>query len=286
VSARDGNDLRPSLVASFLLHAGLLVATLVAWPWFSKPMHLGASVPVTIVSTAPEANVRPAEQAPVEEMAATPEPTVAPPEPIAPPTPAPPAPPVKSAPAPAPKPQPAKTQPKPVTPKPVPTPAPPQPAPKKAAPAPKKQPLLDLDALAASIRTKPSGKSASGGAKGPPHPERAAQARPAVGQASALAASALSNLSADLARRWNPNCEVEGGANVDIRVAMKLDEGGNVVGSLEATGQNSSDPVVKAAADRAVRAIRAAEPFQNLPAELYGERIIIRFNARSACATG
>jgi len=44
--------------------------------------------------------------------------------------------------------------------------------------------------------------------------------------------------------------------------------------------------VVKAAADRAVRAIRQAEPFQNLPAELYGERIIVRFNARSACASG
>lgn len=270
MSAVERSDMRRPLVVSFLLHAGLLIATLVTWPWFSKPMHLGASVPVTIVSTAPEANVRPAEQAPVEEMAATPEPEPAPPEQVAPPTPAPPTPPTKTVPTP---------------PQPAPKPVAPTPAPKKAEP-PKKQSMLDLDALAASIKSKASGKPASGARKGPPHPERAAQARPAVGQASALAASALSNLSADLARRWNPNCEVEGGANVDIRVAMRLDKSGQVVGPLEASGQNSSDPVVKAASDRAVRAIRAAEPFQNLPAELYGERIIIRFNARNACASG
>ena len=270
MSALERTDMRRPLIGSFLLHAGLLIATLVTWPWFSKPMHLGASVPVTIVSTAPESNVRPAEQAPVEEMAATPEPEPAPPQQVAPPTPAPPAPPTRAVPTPP------QSAPKPVA---------PTPAPKKAEP-PKKQSLLDLDALASSIRTKASGKPASGARRGPPHPELAAQARPAVGQASALAASALSNLSADLARRWNPNCEVEGGANVDIRVAMKLDKAGNVVGGLDVAGQTSSDPVVKAASDRAVRAIRAAEPFQNLPAELYGERIIIRFNARSACASG
>ena len=272
MSARDGADMRRPLAASFALHAGLLIATIISWPWLSKPLHIGSAVPVTIVATAPEANVRPAEQAPVEEMAATPEPQPnTPPEQVAPQAPTPPTPPQRSIP------QPPTPAPKPVT---------PQPAPKKATPQPKKQPMLDLDALAASIKNKASGKAASGANKGPPHPERAAQARPAVGQASALAASALSNLSADLARRWNPNCEVEGGANVDIRVAMKLDKSGEVVGSLEVSGQNSADPVVKAASDRAVRAIRQAEPFQNLPAELYGERIIVRFNARSACASG
>ena len=270
--ARERTDMRRPLLMSALLHGGLAAAVLISWPWLSKPIRIGASVPVTIVATAPDANVRPAEQAPIEEMAATPEPTpVTPPEQVAPPTPAPPAPPQKVVPHP---------------PQPTPKPVAPTPAPKKAAPQPQKQPLLDLDALAASIKSKASGKPASGARKGPPHPERAAQARPAVGQASALAASALSNLSADLARRWNPNCEVEGGANVDIRVAMKLDKTGNVVGGLDVTGQNSSDPVVKAASDRAVRAIRQAEPFQNLPAELYGERIIVRFNARSACASG
>lgn len=272
MSARDGADMRRPLAVSFALHAGLLIATIISWPWLSKPLHLGAAVPVTIVATAPEANVRPAEQAPVEDEAATPEPTpLTPPEQVAPQAPAPPTPPKKSTP------QPPTPAPKPVT---------PQPAPKKAAPKPKKEPLLDLDALAASIKSKASGKPASGAKKGPPHPERAAQARPAVGQASALAASALSNLSADLARRWNPNCEVEGGANVDIRVGMRLTGDGYVDGALQASGQTSSDPVVKAASDRAVRAIRQAEPFQNLPSELYGERIIVRFNARSACASG
>jgi outer membrane biosynthesis protein TonB len=250
----------------------VLAAALISWSW-GKPVRLDAAVPVTIVANAPVSNVRPAVQAPVEAEALTEAPAPdATSEPVAPPTPAP-------EPAPSPKPTPAaKAQPKPAptpTPKPVAKPSPP----KKAA-------ALDLDALAASLKPKGSGKPKSSAQKGISRAETAVQARPAVGQASALAASALGSLSADLARRWNPNCEVEGGSNVDIRVAFRLDKGGNVVGQPEASGENATDLVVKAASDRAKRAIRQAEPFPDLPPELYGERIIVRFNARSACATG
>lgn len=265
--ARDRTGMTPSMLGSALLHAGVLAAALVSWSW-GKPDRMEASVPVTIVANAPVSNVRPAVQAPVEAEALTEAPVPeATPEPVAPPVPEPP--------APTPKPA-AKTPPKLApTPKPAAKPAPP----KKAA-------ALDLDALAASLKPKASGKPKSSAQKGASRAETSVQARPAVGQASALAASALGSLSADLARRWNPNCEVEGGSNVDIRVAFRLDKAGAVIGQPEASGENSSDPVVKAASDRAKRAIRQAEPFPDLPRELYGERIIVRFNARSACATG
>jgi protein TonB len=275
--ARERTAMTPSLLGSALLHGGLLVATLVSWPWLSKPMKMESSVPVTIVANAPATNIRRAIQAPepMEALTETPVPEATP-EPVAPPAPEPP--------APAPKPV-AKA-----AAKPMPKPAPPTPAPKKAEakPQPKKAaPTLDLDALAQSLKpAKASGKPKSSAAKGPSRSETAAQARLAAGPATGLAASALSSLGADLARRWNPNCAVEGGSDVDIRVAFRLNDAGHVVGQPESSGESSANPVVKAASDRAKRAIRQAEPFENLPDDLYGERIVVRFNARTACATG
>lgn len=265
--ARERTDITPSLLGSVLLHGGLVLATLISWPWGS-PMRMEASVPVTLVAQAPVSNIRPAEQAPEEAPAMTEEPVPAEtPEPAAPPAPE--ALVVQNAP-------------------------PPKAAPKKPAVQPK--PALDLDALADSLRPSRPAKPKSSAAKGKARVETAAQARVAVGQASAMAAAALSDLGADLGRRWNPNCEVEGGADVDIRVAFRLDQAGRVVrrqdadGRLvpefESSGDKSRDPVVRAASDRAKRAIGQAEPFENLPAELYGDRIIVRFNARNACATG
>jgi protein TonB len=255
--ARTRSDLTPSLLGSALLHGGLLALTLVSWPWFGKHMEIGAAVPVTIVASAPVSNIRPAEQAPeeVEALIETPE-LEATPEPASPPQ-------VEA----------------------LVVPSSPKPAPKKQAAQPKPA-ALDLDALAESLKPSRPPKPKSSARKGAARPETAVQARAATGEASALAASALASLSADLARRWNPNCEVEGGSDVDIRVAFRLNASGAVIGRLEASGENSANPVVKAASDRAKRAVLQAEPFEDLPSELYGDRIIVRFNARNACATG
>ena len=264
--ARARSDMTPSLLGSALLHGGLLAATLVAWPWLSNTERMEASVPVTIVSEAPVANVRPAEQAPVEDLAATESPVPdATPEPAVPPPP---------------------------LPQPVTRPTPPQPAvrpapaPKKQEPAKPKPPTLDLDRLAKSLAPSRPAKPKSSAARGPARAETAAEARLAAGEANALAASALGVLAADLARRWNPNCEVEGGADVDMRVAFRLGAAGQIVGGVESSGDRSGDPVVRAASDRAKRAVHQAAPFDNLPEDLYGERIVVRFNARQACASG
>ena len=258
---RERTQMTPSLLVSALLHGGLLAGALVAWPWMSKPIPIGTVVPVNIVSDAPFADVRPAEQAPDEQLALTEDPVPeATPEAVAPP---------------APDPEPA-----------------PKPAPKAAEPTPKPTPAkrsespgLDLDALAASIQPRrAAGKPRSSAQRGPSRAETAVDARPAVGPATGLAANAFASLAADLERRWNPNCEVEGGSNVDIRVAFRVASSGRVIGQPEASGENSSDPVVKAASDRAKRAVRQAEPFENYPPDYYGERITVRFNARKACA--
>lgn len=257
---RDRSSMAQPLLGSFLLHGGLAVAMLVSWDWLSRPVRMEASVPVTLVAEAPIANVRPAVEAPAEAEALTEDPVPdATPEPAAPPAP----------------PEPL------VVPK---SPPPPKPAPKQKAAKP--QPTLDLDALADSLKPSRPPKPKSSAQKGRARPESAIQSRLAAGQADALAASALKSLSADLARRWNPNCAVEGGREVMIEATFRLNTGGRVVGTVEASGERASNPVVKAASDRAKEAVYAAQPFENLPEQLYGERITVRFNAQNACATG
>ncbi len=258
---RTETNLSPAILASGLLHGLALAAALISWPHKDRPIDLGSAVPVNIVTQGPVANVRPAEQG-LEDIEAQTE------------DPLPDAPPAPAAPTPAPAP-------------PAPTPAAAAAkagaAPSKAAPRP--APAFDLDALAATVaRRAAAGGQRSNAARGPARQETAVQARPAVGAGNAMIGSAQGVLAAELQRRWNPNCEVEGGSSVDIRVGFRLIQGGRIVGDVESSGSTASDPVVKAASDRAVRAVRAAAPFESLPPELFGQKIVVNFNAQRACA--
>jgi outer membrane biosynthesis protein TonB len=277
---RERRDLSPALLGSALLHGLFAVALLITWPW-SRELRIGAVVPVKIITNASTTDLRPAVQAPEAQTAQTETPTpdaeIQPAEPAPEPTPTPPAPqPAPAAPA------------KPVPPKPTPTPAPkPVPKPPTAKPTPAAKPAekadLDLDAMLKSLKpSKASGARRSSAAKGPARPETAVEARPAAG--TGLSAASVAGLADELERRWNPNCDVEGGRDVQVLVKFTLGQAGQVVGQVTADGQTSSNPVVQAAADRAVRAVYAASPFSNLPRELYGQSIKVRFDARKACA--
>lgn len=248
-------ELSPAAAGSVLLHAGVAAALLISWPW-TRDLKVGAVVPVTIVANAPVTDLRAAEQAPVEQTAQTELPVPdAPPESSPPePTPAP-----KAVQTPAPKTAPAKSQPKPA------------------------EKSLDFDALLASI---PKAKSAparpSSAQKGSSQAETAAEARPNLGSGLS-AAQAMTGLADELQRRWNPNCEVEGGREVVVRVTFALGAGGQLVGEPAAEIRGARNAVAQAAADRAVRAVYAASPFRNLPREFYGQRVAVNFNAREAC---
>lgn len=265
-------ELRPAMAASLLLHLTIATALLISWN-FGHNLKVGAVVPVTLVANAPETNLREAEQAPVEQTAATPEP-----QPTAPAQSAPPPEPPKPLPPPKPAPTP-KVEPKP-------TPAPAKPAP------PKPEKSLDLDALSASISklAKPTPAKPSSAAKGPARPETALQARPSLGNGAA-AAAAISGLADELQRRWNPNCDVEGGRDVQLRAFFTINPDGSVARKLGSDKyditvevRSARNAVADAAANRAASAIGAAAPYRNLPREFYGERISVNFNAREACA--
>ncbi|WP_279386483.1 energy transducer TonB [Phenylobacterium hankyongense] len=269
-------ELSPAMLGSVLLHASVAAALLISWR-FNRDLKVGTVVPVTIVANAPSTDIRPAIEAP-ETQTAQAEQSI----PDAPPQAAPPAPQPQPLP-PAPAPAPAKAAP--------PTPAPKAIKPAEATPAAKPQPPtkadkgLDLDALAATVSkmSKPAGARPSSAAKGLPRPETAPQARPAIG--AGVSAAALSGLTDELQRRWNPNCDVEAGRDIQVRVAFTLGAGGQVVGNVTSQIRGAQNALSQAAADRAVRAVYAASPFRNLPREFYGDKIAVNFNAREACSS-
>jgi len=260
-------EVSPAFVGSLALHGSVLALLLISWG-FSHDLKVGAVVPVTIVANAPETNLKAAEQAPVEQTAQTETPFAdAPPQ---------------AAPPPA-QPTPAPPQPTPAPQKPPPAPTPtPKPAEKPAKP----EKTLDLDALASSLAKsapKTQAPKPSSAAKGPARPETALQARPALGTGNA-AAAAVSGLADELQRRWNPNCEVQGGRDVIVKATFQLGGGGNVVGDVAIQVVRGQGGVADAAAARARSAVFAAAPFRTLPREFYGERISVNFNAREACS--
>ena len=99
-----------------------------------------------------------------------------------------------------------------------------------------------------------------------------------------VAAAAISGLQDELQRRWNPNCEVEGGRDVQVRVTFTIGAGGQVVGDVVPQIKSAQTAVSKIAAERAASAVYAAAPYRNLPREFYGEKIAVNFNAREACS--
>lgn len=276
-------EFSPALAGSAALHGLVAVALMISWNW-SRDLKTGSVVPVTIVSNAPDPDVRPAEQAPVEQTAQTEEPQPDAPAQSQPPEPQPVPTPPKPTPTP-PKPTPPKPTPTPApTPKPTPVPTPQPKTPAKPAPAkpapPKKESSFDLDTLAASISK--SAPRPSSAAKGPARPETALEARNTVG--SGASGAAVQGMQDELQRRWNPNCTVEGGRDVLIRVTFRLNAGGQVTGEPATEIRSARNPVSIAAADRAVRAVYAAAPFRNLPREFYGGPVAVNFNAKEACS--
>jgi protein TonB len=272
-------EISPAALGSVALHGVIAAALLISWH-FQKDLKIGSAVPVTIVSSMPDVDIRPAEQAPETQSAQTeapvpdaalqsapprPQPQPSPPTPI--PTPAPPKP---TPPAPSPKAM------KPAEKTPVP--------PAKPAPPTKADKGLDLDALAASVSklSKASPAKPSSAAKGAARAETAPVARTAPG--TGLSALAMNGMTQELQRRWNPNCDVEGGRNVIVKVTFRLGAGAQVAGQAKSEIVGARSAVSTAAAERAVRAVYAASPFRNAPREAIGQDITVTFNARDACS--
>ena len=272
----------PSLAVSALAHAAVIAAALIVWPMLNKPLPLGKVVPVTLVTSEPPAEQAAAVQAPVPTPAATPQP-----EPTAPPEPAPikPAPPAPAATSAAPKPA-EKT-------KPTPSKQAPsiKPAPAASAQAANKKDL-DLDALMASIdnqRQSPAAKAASGQI-GPSRPRAEKTASEGHGQDSHMSGSELGALKAKLKPLWTPNCEVEAGKGIIVRVHVHLTPQGWLAGQPELVDKGkieaSGNPLLIAAATRALSALGRGQPYSDvLTSEHYPDwrDMILTFDPKEQC---
>ena len=279
------SDRYPAYAASAGLHLIVLLAGVIAWPWMA-PTKIMTVTPVTLVSLAEVTDLRAAEKAETVQEAAIETPVeTAPPEVVTPPPPAPA------------KPQPT---PKPVPPKPVPTkPAPAfnldqlaasvsKAKPQKPTPAAKPAPSLDLDALAASVGKSPSSAKPSSAPKGATRAQTDLVARQAVGAGKGATVDQLAAISAKLGRLWNPNCGVEGSANVVVKIRLTLDPNGRLLRAVLVDEQRingSGDSVLRAAATRALTAVARAAPYDELPSEDFANwrSFVVAFDARQQC---
>ena len=260
--ARRRDSLTPAFVAAVLLHIGLFAAVILLGR--PQPAPMGDAVPINIVSSEPKTDSRAAEVAPQTQAAQIDNPVPDAKAPAAPPAP----------PQPAPVPSPAPVKAARATPTPIPA---------KTAPAVKPQPAkpaFNLDALQADIaraaRARPPRPAFS--ARGPARAETAPVARVDAGQG--VSQSDLAGLQQLLERLWNPNCSVEGGEGVVVPVKFAVGDDGAVVGRVTDRAA-SSDPVVFAAARRAIDAVHQAEPYA---APYRGQSFTVNFDAQKACA--
>ena len=243
-----------SLIGSVVVHAavvGVAVLGLMSRDDREiKPMI--NAVPVSIVSEAvveAAAADNPSEELVTEDASTAP--VEAPPEP-APPEPAPPPPTPRPVPAKAPAPRPVPTKAPPPRPLPTPPlskarPTPPRPTPARPA-APRPEPTLDLDSLA-----------------GPPRPATRPGTRPATGQQGRGAASQATGpqvtaIFNQVYPNWTLPCDIPGARDLRIQMDVTLSSDGRITAGPTLLAPRS-DPVWRAAADAAVRAIRQTAPF-------------------------
>lgn len=267
----------PAILGSIAVHAAVVALALFSWPRAeeARPPVTVSSVPVTIVSdmvieaAAPD---NPSEELVAEDAAtAPPPPDPAPPEP-APPVPTPPAPtprPVEKAPPPRPTP-PRPTPARPTPPKAQPTPprpTPPRPTPPRPAPR-REEPTLDLEALAGPRRPATPGPRAPTGQQG-------------QGRASQATGPQITAIFNQVYPNWVLNCDVPGANELRIQVELTLSPTGRITAGPTLLSPRS-DPVWRAAADNAVRALRATAPF-DVPEGFPGGPYRPTFNTERAC---
>ena len=274
-------NIYPSLFVSALLHGGILAAALISWPWLSRDMQFGKVVPVTLVTANPPAELAPAVEAPEPAPAMAPAPT-----PEAPPTPAPisPAPP---APLVAPAAAKSSAQAKPSTTKPAPS-LKPAPSAAKA----KADQGLDLDALMASLNggTQKSSTRQTSGLQGANRPLTALKAQEGKGQDNSMSSDETAAFVGKLEKLWNPNCQVEGAAGVNVKVRIRLTPQGWLAAppDLPDRGdiQSSGNPMLITSAQRALSAVSRGAPYTELNPEHYAawREMTVNFDAKKACA--
>ena len=242
-----------ALVASIAVHAAVILGVLGygLLGFTREPQPMVTSIPVQIVSDTLELGGTPGPEAPE----APPEPPVEAPA-VAPPPPPTPAPPPPRPPERA------------VTPPPK---RPPPPRPPVTPPRRPAEPSLDLGELA---RTPPGNA-----------PPRTPPPRPGgggtPGPAQQTSGPQITAMFQQIIPNWILPCDVPGARNLRIQMDVTLSSDGRIVSGPTLVGARS-DPVWRASADGAIRALRQTAPF-DVPSGFTGGSYRPTFNTEEAC---
>jgi outer membrane biosynthesis protein TonB len=256
-------------IASALIHFALVASAFIAFPQAARYASDSVIIPVELVTLSDVTNVRAArpEPEPVRpepepepvtpapetqpEIITQPEPIPLPPEPQPEPQPEP-----EPEPAPEPEPEPARE------PEPAPPPAPrPQPRPQ-----PQPERGLDLDDLSRLVdRSRQETRQ---------RPAEEGEARRGAGEGTAMTATLQDMLRSQIARCTRSNADAPSNMDLRVVVEVRLERSGALSSPPrlrdEARVMNSSNPFLRVAGERAVRAVIDCQPYR-LPPEAYGQ---------------
>ena len=105
-----------------------------------------------------------------------------------------------------------------------------------------------------------------------------------------MSASETGAFVSKLEKLWNPNCKVENAAGIVVKVHIKLTPQGWLAAKPELVDsgdiQSSGNPMLIAAATRALSAVGAGQPYTELNPDHYAgwREMVVKFDAKQACA--
>lgn len=251
-------------IVSALLHVALVATGFIYFPQATRYASDSVILPVELVTLADITNVRAARPEPdpvlpepePEPVATEPE---AQPEPVTQPEPVP----LPPEPEPEPEPEPVQPEPEPeAEPEPAPAPAPrPQPRPQ-----PQPERGLDLDDLSRLVdRSRQETR---------PRATEEGEARRGAGEGTAMTATLQDMLRSQIARCTRSNADAPSNMDLRVVVEVRLERSGALSTPPrlrdEARVMNSSNPFLRVAGERAVRAVIDCQPYR-LPPEAYAQ---------------
>lgn len=267
--------MRKGVVLSALLHAGVLIATVISWPRALDiaPDETPPNIPIELVTVAEMNNVAP--------TVTEPEPILPEPVPEAVPEPSPPEPePPPPEPEPAPEPPPPE-----VTPPPEPQVAESRAPARPALPRPRPQPEqprqnFDLDSVIALLD-----KRTPAPPPPPPNAAVATQSTAGIGARNAMTLDIEAALKSQMRECWNFPAGAPNPEQLIVQVRVLLARDGNLLqASLtpESLAGARANPYLRSAGEAAIRAVNICAPYRNLPADRYDSwrEIVMTFDPK------
>jgi len=120
--------------------------------------------------------------------------------------------------------------------------------------------------------------ASGGGAKRSTSSASTGSTKPSTG--SKLSVSEMDALRGQIGKNWSYIAGIEGAEGVVIRVHMRLDQSGMIVGEPEVSSSGGSDTARRTLESSARRAVLRSSPFKNLPADKYDawSEVIVNFS--------